>query len=78
MIYKLQNKIDENLKKYEILIGVLLVNIQNNKSNLKNLYDHYVFITFSFNNAPINTLPNEIVFCTSFYTGIIYDGYSNT
>ena len=76
MIYKLQNKIDENLKKYENLIGVLLVNIQNNKSNL---YDHYVFIMFSFNNAPINNpLPNEIVFCTSFYTGIIYDGYSNT
>ena len=46
VIYKWQNIIYESLKKYENLIGVLLVNNQNNKSNLKKLYGLYVFINF--------------------------------
>ena len=51
----------------------LLVNIQNNKPNLKMLNDHY---TLSFNNSPLqNSLPNQIVFFTSFNTGLIIDGY---
>ena len=33
-------------------------------------------LTLSFNNAPLNNpLPNQVVFCTSFYTGIIYLKY---